>query len=123
MSDYLETTQHTDKGESPGRLILNTNAENQSLYDLGIWRNRAKPALAQYITVDAKFLHELADYIKENIPEPNPLTDANLINAMSKWSGLTYLFAKIEGTWYFEDGVEFSEERLLENFNVTEVLR
>lgn len=123
MSDYLETTQHTDKGESPGRLILNTNAENQSLYDLGIWRNRAKPALAQYITVDAKFLHELADYIKENVPEPNPLEGANLINAVSEWSGLTYLFAKIEGTWYSQDGVEFSEERLLDNFNITEVLR
>lgn len=123
MSDYLESTQHTDKGESPGRLILNTNAENQSLYDLGTWRNRTETSPAQYVTVDAKFLHELADFIKENIPEPEPLTDANLLNAMSKLSGLTYFFAKIEGTWYSQDGVEISEEHLLEDYSITEVLR
>lgn len=123
MSDYQETIQHTGKGEHPGKLILNTNVDDQSLYELGTWRDQTKPSPSQYITVDAKFLHELADFIKENVPEPNPLEGANLINAKSKWSGITYLFAKIEGTWYFEDGAEFSEERLLENFNITEVLR
>ena len=123
MSDYQETVQYTGKGEHPGKLILNTCYEDPTLYDLGTSRGRSMSTPAQYITVDAKFLHELADYIKENVPEPETLTDANLIHAKSNWSGITYLFAKIEGTWYFEDGAEFSEERLLENFNITEVLR
>lgn len=123
MSDYQESVQFTNKGEHPGKLVLNTSDEDPSLYDLGTWRDRIRPAPAQYITVDAKFLHELADYIKENIPEPETLTDANLIHAKSKRSGLTYIFAKIEGTWYSEHGAEFPEEYLLENYDITEVLR
>lgn len=123
MSDYQESVQYTNKGDHPGKLILNTSYEDQSLYDLGTWRDRTKSTPAQYITVDAKFLHELADYIKENISEPETLTDANLIHAVSKRSGLTYLFAKIEGTWYSEHGAEFTEKYLLENYNITEVLR
>lgn len=123
MSDYLETVQNTGKGEHPGRLILNTNAEDQSLYDLGTWRDKTNRAPAQYITVDAKFLHDLADYIKENVPEPETITGANFITAVSEWSGLTYYFAKIEGTWYSQPGVEFPEEQLLDKFNITEVLR
>lgn len=123
MSDYLQTGQHTDKGEHPGRLVLNTCAEDSSLYDLGTWRDSIKPSTAQYITVDAKFLHELADYIKENVPEPGTITGANFITAVSEWSGLTYYFAKIEGTWYSQHGVEFPEEQLLDKFNITEVLR
>lgn len=123
MSDYQEAIQYTDKGEHPGRLILNSNYEDSSMYDLGTWRNRIESSPAQYITVDAKFLHELADFIKENVPEPNPLTDANLIHAESKLSGATYIFAKIEGTWYSQHGVEYTEECLLDNCNITEVLR
>lgn len=123
MSDYMESVQFTNKGEYPGKLILNTSYEDQSLYNLGTWRDRTKATPAQYITVDAKFLHEFADYIKENIPEPDPLTGANLIQAVSKRSGLTYLFAKIEGTWYSEHGAEFTEEYLLENYDITKVLR
>ena len=123
MSDYMEQVHRTNKGDHPGELILSTSYEDQTLYDLGTWRDRNEPSPAQYITVDAKFLHELADYIKENIPEPHPLTDANLIHAVSERSGLTYLFAKIEGTWYSEHGAEFTEKYLLENYNITEVLR
>ena len=123
MSDYLELFHRTDKGDHPGELILSTSYEDSSLYDLGTWRDRNEPSPVPYITVDAKFLHELADYIKENIPEPETLTGANLIQAVSKRSGLTYLFAKIEGTWYSEHGAEFTEEYLLENYNITEVLR
>lgn len=123
MSDYLETVQHTDKGEHPGRLILNTNYEDPSLYDLGTWRNRIEPTSAHYVTVDAKFLHELADYILAYIPEPDPLTDARLVHAESKRSLRITTFALIEGMWYDQNGREYSEEHLLEDFNITEVLR
>ena len=123
MSDYQEAIQRTGKGEHPGRLVLNTNYEDSSLYDLGTWRDKTNRAPAQYITVDAKFLHDLADYIKENVPEPGTITGANFITAVSEWSGLTYYFAKIEGTWYSQHGVEFPEEQLLDKFNITEVLR
>jgi len=123
MSDYLQSGQHTDKGVHPGRLVLNTSAEDPSLYELGTWRDRTKPAPAQYITVDAKFLHDLADYILTYIPEPEPLTDARLVHAEHKKSLYITTFALIEGMWYDTDGGEWSEEHLLEDFNITEVLR
>lgn len=122
MSDYLENSFYYEAGDRPGHLIINTDDEDLNRYDLGTWRSHYT-GHSKYITVDAKFLHELADYIKENIPEPDPLTGANLVKAESNRSGLTYLFAKIEGTWYSEHGAEFTEEYLLENYNITEVLR
>lgn len=123
MSDYLETVQPTDKGEHTGRLVLNTNYEDSSLYDLGTWRNRTEPSTSQYITVDAKFLHELADYILTYVPEPDPLTDAHMVHAEHKKSLYITTFALIEGMWYDTDGGEYSEEHLLEDYNITEVLR
>lgn len=75
------------------------------------------------IRVTPQTLHDLADSIKENIPETVPLAGAQFIKAVGKFSGTTRIFAKIDGQWYNHDGVEYSEEQLLEDYNVKEVIR
>lgn len=122
MSDYIEEVWVSSRGEHPGRLIINETEDDNGHYDLGTWRDQG-PAGPQYITVDAKFLHEFADYIKENIPETSPLEDASIIHTRSRRSHLIYYFFKIDGLWYNQIGEEYSEEHLLEDFTVEEIIR
>ena len=122
MSDYLETIHHTDKGEHPGKLILNTSYEDSSLYDLGTWRNRIESSPEQHITVDAKFLHELADYIKENVPEPSPIENARFIGARFVLADEYRTLAKIDGAWYDNNGEAYTQEQVLDEYDEIEVI-
>lgn len=65
----------------------------------------------------------LADRIKDFVPEPSPIEDARFISARILDSEDYRTLAKIDGIWYSHNGVEYTEQQVLDNYDDIKVIR
>ena len=74
-------------------------------------------------TVTASELHKLSKFIQDTVPEPSPIEDARFISARTRLLGEFRTLAKIDGTWYDHNGIEYTEEQVLDNYDEIEVIK
>ena len=75
------------------------------------------------IKVAAEQLHKLVQIIKERVPEPSPIKDAQFISARTRTLGEFRTLAKIDGAWYDHNGNEYTEKQVLDNYDEIEIIR
>lgn len=106
-----------EKEAPQGIVILDIEADNE--FVLGVWDYDHNGGCLQ---VDSEFLHKLADFIKENIPEPAPIEGHMFIWGTSK-NGTREPLARDGELWYDSDNVGYTTREVNELYTDLEVIR
>ena len=64
----------------------------------------------------------LADRIKDFVPKPSPTKGAQFIHARFVFADEYRTLAKIDGIWYSNNGIEYTEQQVLDNYDAFEVI-
>lgn len=75
------------------------------------------------LRMTAKEILSLAERIKDFVPEPSPIEDARFITAFHQTLGEYHVLAKFDDTWYDDNGNEYTEKQVLDNYDEIEVIR
>lgn len=75
------------------------------------------------IKVAAEQLHKLVQIIKERVPEPSPIEDAQFITAFNQNKGEYQVLAKFDDVWYDDNGIQHTDQQVLEDYDEIEVIK
>lgn len=101
--------------------ILLDGTSDTDDYSLGTYRG----GLAGYVRATAAELHQLADFIKENIPEPSPIEGHMFIFGSPKHAPVRTVEPLVRDGefWYDRDNRALTVEDVHENYTDLEVIR
>lgn len=112
MSDYIEKSIRVNDAEE-----IAISSHDRS-YDIGVFGDN----MGEYVTASSRQLHELADFIKKNIPEPSLLEDAVFIKAVHVRFADTRSLAKVGSYWFDTDGKAYTEDEVLRYYDRMEII-
>lgn len=67
-------------------------------------------------------LRNLAAKIEDVLPKPSPIKDAQFIHARFVFADEYQTLAKIDGIWYSHNGIEYTEQQVIDNYDEIEVI-
>lgn len=119
--NYFETSE---TGSGWHELPVGT-AEGLTFYPLGDDLYILRGDGGGVITVTSKQLHNLVESIHNRVPKPSPIKDARFIHARlaAVNPGEYRTLAKVDDLWYDDNGNEYTEEQVLDNYDEIEVIR
>lgn len=127
--DYVITdgenfeVSNTDNGwdDLPARKVSGTGEVYISFHETYYCLYGAETELALRLTPAQ--LRNLAARIEGVLPEVSPIEDARFITGFHQTEGAYYILAKFDDAWYDDNGNEYTEQQVLDNYDEIEVIR